>query len=157
MSPADDIGLEPYRHPGLGFELPLPAGWERRDNVDGCAVVAVEPAREDGHFCANAVVTVERRDRAVPAEDWVRRSREALAESLNRLRVIDLESTELAGLPAERTLAHYVHPGFGGVTLEQWALAHGEFGYVLSCSGAALENDDLADLNRLVAAGLRLA
>lgn len=152
-----ELALEPYRHPTLPFGLSLPAGWERAEGVEGAALVAVEPPREDPHFRASAVVTVESLPGDTSLDAWVERSRDALAESFNRLRVIDLEVTEVGGLTAHRALSHYVHRQFGGVVLEQWALLEGPFGFVLSCSGAALEYDDLADLNHMIAAGLRVA
>jgi hypothetical protein len=150
-----ELAFEPYLHSTLPFGLSLPAGWERAEGVDGCALLAVEPPRDDAHFRANVVVTVESLPAGASLEGWAERSRDALRESLNRLRVIDLEVTELCGLPAHRTLAHYVHRQFGGVVLEQWALAERPLGFVLSCSGGALEYDDLADLNHMIAAGLR--
>jgi hypothetical protein len=152
-----ELALEPYRHPVLPFRLSLPAGWERTEGLAGSALVAVEPEREDAHFRANAVVTVEALEADTPLDGWVQRSLDALEESLNRLRVIDLEPTEIGGVAAHRTLAHYVHRQFGGVLLEQWGIVAGGYGLVLSCSGGALEYDDLADLNHLLAAGLRLA
>ncbi len=151
-----ELALEPYRHSTLPFALVLPVGWQRTEDVDGCALVAVEPLRDDPRFHASAVVTAERLPGGAARETWVERSRDALRESLNRLRVIDLEVTEIGGIEARRTLAHYVHRDFGGVVLEQWALGEGSLGFVLSCSGGALEYDDLADLNHMLAAGLRL-
>ena len=48
-----------YRHPELGFELTLPDGSELRDDMDGMAIVAVEPDEPSSGFRANLVVTVE--------------------------------------------------------------------------------------------------
>ena len=150
------IELETYRHPAAGFELPLPPAWERNENVEGCALVAVEAPREDLHFRANVVVTIERLAGGTELEAWADGSLVALRESLNRLRVIDLDAAEIAGCPARRALTHYVHGQFGGVNLEQWSLVHGELGFVVSCSSAALEYDDLWLLTSAVAEGLSL-
>jgi hypothetical protein len=147
--------LETYRHPTAAFELPLPAGWERSENVHGCALIAVEPPRDDPHFRANVVVTVERLETEL--EGWAERSLDALRDSLDRLRVIDLDSVEVSGLSARRALTHYLHDSYGGVNLEQWSLVHGGFGYVVSCSTAALEYDDLWALTNGVAEGLRVS
>jgi hypothetical protein len=146
------VTLDTHRHP-VGFELPLPPGWEVSENVDGCALVAVEPARHDPHLRASVVVTVERL--GDDAERWPERSLAAVHDSLIRHRVLDDEEVEIGGHRARRVLAHYVHAGFGGVNLEQWLLAHGDRGYVISCTTAALEYDDLADLMRAVAEGFR--
>lgn len=62
----------------------------------------------------------------------------------------------MGGRPARRVLSHYVHRRFGGVNLEQWLVAAGPLGCVVSCSTAALEYADLADLMREVAEGLEL-
>jgi hypothetical protein len=148
--------LETYRHPSAGFELPLPPDWEHTENVHGCALVSVEPPREEPHFRANVVVTVESLGAGVELEGWAERSLDALRESLDRLRVIDLDSVEIGGLPARRALTHYLHDRYGGINLEQWSLVHGELGYVVSCSTAALEYDDLWPLTNAVAEGLRM-
>jgi hypothetical protein len=148
--------LDSYRHPSAGFELPLPRGWEQTENTHGCAVISVEPPREEPHFRANIVVTVEPLGAGAELDSWAERSLDALRDSLDRLRVIDLEPVELGGLSARRALTHYLHDRFGGVNLEQWSLAHGEHGYVVSCSTAALEYDDLWPLTNAVAEGLRV-
>lgn len=145
--------LEIHRHPSAGFEIPVPAGWERTEDEDGCALIAVEPARAEPHLRASVVVTVELlRD---DLDAWAERSITALGESLNRLRVIDEDVVEVGGRPARRVLSHYVHRRFGGVCLEQWLVAAGERGYVVSCSTAALEYDDLWDLMSAIGEGLR--
>jgi hypothetical protein len=148
--------LETYRHPSAGFELPLPAEWERAENVQGCALVAVEPPREDPHFRANVVVTIEQLEQDDQLEPWAERSLDALRESLDRLRVIDLDASEVGGLSARRALTHYLHGQFGGINLEQWSLVHCGLGFVVSCSTAALEYDDLWLLTNTVAEGLRV-
>jgi hypothetical protein len=148
--------LETYRHPTAGFELPLPRDWERADNVQGCALVAAEPPRDDPHFRANVVVTIEPLPKGAALDAWADRSLEALRESLDRLRVVDVDAAEVGGLPARRALTHYLHGQFGGVNLEQWSLVHGELGFVVSCSTAALEYDDLWLLTNTIAEGLRV-
>jgi hypothetical protein len=147
--------LEVHRHSVAGFEIPIPAGWERTEDVEGCALVAVEPAREQPHLRANVVVTVEVLGDDADVRAWEERSLSALGESINRLRLIDDERVEIGGHDARRVLSHYVHGRFGGVCLEQWLLAHGGVGSVVSCSVAALEYDDLWDLTNTVAEGLR--
>jgi hypothetical protein len=148
--------LETYEHPTVRFELPLPPEWERTENLHGCALIAVEPPREEPHFRANVVVTVEPLDRDAELEGWTERSLDALRESLNRLRVIDLDDVEIGGLAARRALTHYLHGQFGGVNLEQWSLVHGGLGYIVSCSTAALEYDDLWSLTNAMVEGLRM-
>jgi hypothetical protein len=147
--------LEIHRHSVAGFELPLPVGWERTEDVGGVALVAVEPPRDDPHLRANVVVTLER-----VAEDtlatWADRSLDALGESLVELRLLDVEDTEIGGRAARRALSHYRHEEVGGVNLEQWLVLGGGLGCVVSCSTAALEYDDLFDLMHAVAEGLRL-
>lgn len=148
--------LESYHHPSAGFTLPLPAGWERDESVPGCALVSVEPRRDDEHFRANVVVTVEELGEGAELDGWADRSLGALEESLNRLSVIDRDETEIGDVPARRALTHYLHGQFGGVNLEQWSLVEGGRGYVVSCSTAALEYDDLWALTNAVAEGLRI-
>ena len=148
--------LETYQHPSAGFELPLPRDWEHSENVHGCALVSIEPPRDGSHFRPNVVVTVESLATDVELESWAGSSLDALSESLHRLRVIDVDSVEIGGLPARRALTHYLHDRFGGVNLEQWSLIHRGLGYVVSCSTAALEYDDLWSLTNTVADGMRM-
>jgi hypothetical protein len=143
--------MEVHRHSEAGFEIPVPAGWERTENTDGCALVAVEPPRAEPHMRASLVVTIEPLQ-----DDFEERSLVALRESLNRLRVIDDDRVEIGGRPARRVLSHYVHRVYGGACLEQWLLAHEGFGYVVSCTTAALEYDDLWDVTNAIAEGLRV-
>jgi hypothetical protein len=147
--------LEVHRHSVAGFEIPIPAGWERAEDVQGCALVAVEPPREQPHLRASVVVTIEVLGDDADVRAWEERSLAALGDSLNRVRAIDDERAEIGGRDARRVLSHYVHKRFGGVCLEQWLLAHGGVGFVVSCSVAALEYDDLWHLMNTLADGLR--
>ena len=144
--------LEVHRHSVMGFEIPIPAGWEVTEKVQGTALVAVEPPREQPHLRASVVVTVEV---IGDVSAWEERSVAALADSFNRLRIIDDERVTIDGHDARRVLSHYVHGQFGGVCLDQWLLATGGAGFVVSCTSAALEYDDLWDLTTTVAEGLR--
>jgi hypothetical protein len=148
--------LEVHRHSVAGFELPVPARWERTEDIDGCALVAVEPPRDDPHLRANIVVTLERVGARDTLAAWSERSLDALAESLNEARLLDVEALEVGGRPARRALSHYRHEDVGGVNLEQWLVLAGGLGCVVSCSTAALEYDDLYDLMHAVGEGLRI-
>ena len=147
--------LEVHRHSVLGFEIPIPAGWEVTEKVQGTALVAVEPPREEPHLRASVVVTVELIGDDADTRAWEERSVAALQDSFNRLRLIDDERVSIDGHDARRVLSHYVHGQFGGVCLDQWLLATGGAGFVVSCTSAALEYDDLWDLMTTVAEGLR--
>jgi hypothetical protein len=70
--------------------------------------------------------------------------------------VIDDDRIEIGGQSARRVLSHYVHRVYGGACLEQWLLAHEGLGYVVSCTTAALEYDDLWDVTNAIAEGLRV-
>jgi hypothetical protein len=148
--------LAVHRHGGGGFELPLPVGWEWREDTGGVALVAVEPERDDDHLRANVVVTIERVPDGESLEQWAGRSLAALGETLNRHRLLDLVDVAVAGRTARRALSHYVDRQYGGVCLEQWLLRRGELGIVVSCTTAALEYDDLHDLMHAIAEGLRM-
>lgn len=148
--------LEVHRHGGEGFELPLPFGWEWVENVDGCALVCREPASDDEHLRPTVVVTVERLGESESLDAWASRSLEALGETLHRHRLIDLEPVEVGGRPAQRALSHYVNRMYGGVCVEQWLVPVGSMGYVVSCTTAALEYDDLFELMHAIGEGLRV-
>jgi hypothetical protein len=148
--------LEVHRHGGGGFELPLPTGWEWFENVEGCALVSREPLRDDEHLRATVVVTVERISEGESLDAWAERSVGALADTLHRHRLIDVDEVEVAGRPARRALSHYVNRVYGGVCVEQWLVPAGGFGYVVSCTTAALEYDDLFELMHAIGEGLRV-
>ena len=146
--------LSTYRHPSEGFEIPVPEGWERLPALEGVALVVAEPERPPW-FRANVVVTVELLDEDADLDAWGEASARALEAALDRLLVIDVEATEIGGLPARRTLAHH-DAGGHAVTLEQWAVvAHG-LGYVISASVGTLDYDAYADLTAAIAAGFRV-
>lgn len=145
--------LQVHRHGGGGFELPLPVGWEWYENVEGCALVAREPERDDEHLRASVVVTVEQRVAGESLDAWASRSLRALAEALHRHRPLDLAPVEIGGLVSRRALSHYVNRVYGGVCVEQWLVPSG---HVVSCTTPALEYDDLFDLTHAVAEGLRV-
>jgi hypothetical protein len=148
--------LEVHRHGGDAFELPLPMGWEWYENVEGCALVSREPPRDDDHLRATVVVTVEELAEGESLDAWAERSLGALAESLNRHRRLDLEAVEVGGRAARRALGHYVNRAYGGVCVEQWLVPAGELGYVVSCTTAALEYDDLFEVMHAIGEGLRV-
>ncbi|MGH3344572.1 MAG: hypothetical protein ACRDPK_17230 [Carbonactinosporaceae bacterium] len=152
--PAGSLPMREHRHTTGGFTLPAPEEWEVAENVSGCALVVSERAYGP-FFTSNIVVTIEEMTGDESLDAWVDRSRDALRESLNRLRVIDVEEATVAGLPARRTLSHYLHQHHGGVNLEQWSLARGGYGYVISASCGALDYDEMHDVGRRVVDGLR--
>lgn len=146
-----------YHHAQAGFKIPVPAEWQVAEGVQGCALVAAEPAPESRGFVANIVVSVEPLGVDEPAEAWVARSRESLQDGrLNRLRLIDSEETEIGGATAWRTLSHYLHRPHGGVSLEQWQVAYDGWGFVVSCSTGALDYDAYADAMAYAAEGLQI-
>ena len=148
--------LETHRHSISGFELPVPAGWERSEEIEACALVAVEPPRGDPHLRANVVVTLEVVAEDEDLEGWTLPSLAALRESLLQAQVRDVEARESGVVPPRRALTHNLHADHGGAALEQWLLLHRGLGMVISCTTAALEYDDLFDLTHAIAAGLRL-
>lgn len=144
-----------YRHPELGFSLPLFADWEATEDVPGCALVAVEPERGP-HFRANVVVTVEEAGAAGDLEEWVDRQVEGLRRSLVRPWLLDRETTEVGGRPAVRVLAHH-YVSEHAVTLEQWTLLAGDHSLVLTASCDTLEYDEFAVLSHGIAERFRPA
>lgn len=147
--------LTEYRCTAAGFSIPMPQGWEISEEVEGAALVALEPDRGDGGFRSNVVVTVESTDLDLP--EWAAGCVAALQQSLNRCRVLDTEDTGVGGLPARRALLHYVHLQVGGMNLEQWALRRGDEGFVVSATTAVPDYDDRRELMALIAGGLQVA
>jgi hypothetical protein len=147
------LRLAAYRHPAAGFTIPLPSGWERVEDTEGVALIAVEPERSPW-FRANLVVTIERLPAGMDLAGWAEAGLDHLRRTLRDLLLLDLEHTEVGGRPAHRTLAHHATEA-GAVTMEQWTLLGRALGYTLAASVGTLEYDDLADLFATVAAGFR--
>jgi hypothetical protein len=144
-----------YRHSSAGFAIPLPAGWETSEQIEGAALVAVEPDR-GGAFRSNVVVTGETRPVGLGLSDWAERCVGLLSQELDHCRLLDTEDTVIGRLPARRVLVHYVHPELGGVNLEQWMLLYGERGFVVSASTAVPDYDERCELMAGIAGGLRI-
>ena len=81
--------LVPYRHPTAGFSLPLPRDWERAEDTEGIALIAVEPERPPW-FRANLVVTIERLEAGLDLSSWTAAGRELLEQTLERPLLVDL-------------------------------------------------------------------
>jgi hypothetical protein len=77
--------LATYRHSSAGFSIPVPAGWETSEEVEGAALVAVEPDR-GGVFRGNVVVTGETRSTGLALADWAERCVGLLSEELDHCR-----------------------------------------------------------------------
>ena len=147
------LRLASYRHPTAGFRLPLPRDWERTEDTEGIALIAVEAERPPW-FRANLVVTIERLEAGMDLSGWTDAGWGLLEQTLERPLLLDLEQTEIGGRPARRTLVHHTTDS-GAVTMEQWSLTEAALGYILTASVGTLEYDDLADLFATVAAGFR--
>jgi hypothetical protein len=147
------LRLASYRHPTAGFRLPLPRDWERAEDTEGIALIAVEAERPPW-FRANLVVTIERLEAGMDLSSWTDAGWGLLEQTLEHPLLVDLEQTELGGRPARRALVHHTTET-GAVTMEQWSLTEAALGYTLTASVGTLEYDDLADLFATVAAGFR--
>lgn len=130
-----------YSHPQLGFFLELPDGLEVILELP--PTLALEPGRE-WDFQPTCVVTAEPRPQGLGLEEWVDGGLDIQERSLVAARLIDRQPDEIAGVPAQRTLAHHV-AGDHAVTLEQWWLLEERRGWALSASCATLDYDGVAD------------
>jgi hypothetical protein len=143
--------LVPYRHPRLGFQLPLPDNWQRIEDLRReVALVAVGPDRPVW-FRTNVVVTVEQLPPGRDPSEWHDANAARLPGTLHDFTLIDAEHTRLGGWPARRMLAHH-HAEPGAVTMEQWSAARNDTGYTLTASTATLEYHELAKLFATIAA-----
>jgi hypothetical protein len=107
-----------YRHPRLGFRIPVPESWERIVDSQDVPLIVVEP--ESGPLLrTNLVVTVEEVDPELPAVDLQTRSIALLGEHLRGFWLIDREEGQVNCRPLYRTLGHHITDA-GPVTAEQW-------------------------------------
>lgn len=145
-----------YRHPDLGFELALPEGSEIREDLDGLALVAIEPADPSSGFRANLVVTVEEVSPGTAVEAYTEAALRSQGELLSSHRLIDLEPLEVGGRPATRTLAHHAQARMA-ITIEQWRVVDDALAYTVTASCATLDYATTADGFREAAESLVLA
>jgi hypothetical protein len=143
------------RHEADGVSLALPDGWPVVGEELGAVVAVAEPYR-DGRFTANIVVSRHETAEGESEVDWVGRVVAETAAEVPRMRLIDAEDLEIDGRPCARVLAHYPLPEFGGVVVEQWMVLEPGAPLLVSCTVAATEYDERADLFAEVAHGVRL-
>lgn len=149
-------GLTRYRDTKRAFSLALPDAWARNASADGMALVALETG-EDTPFRANLVVTVEDVMEGTDLRSWQMAVDEVMPSALDDYLLLDLELTEVGGIPALRRLAHYLSEAGQALTMEQWAIAAGGRGYTLTATAHTLAYDSQADFFAFVAYSFRVA
>ncbi len=149
---AAEPGWRAVEHPRLGFRLLLPDRFQVRLDTAAAALVAAEHEAPPGHLAASVVVTAEPLD---DLPDWVGRSRDNVLTALLRGRLIDEGPGRQAdGAPSSRLLLHYFDGTYGGVALEQRLCESPRGRFVVSCTGAVLGYDDLADVFERIGSSL---
>lgn len=143
-----------YRDPDGRFELPVPEGWRLRTHVPDTVLVLVDETPSLG-FHPNVVVTLEELADSADVSTWVTEQGAVLSKVLVDPLLLDVERVEVAGIGAQRLLCHHDVDGHA-VTLEQWVVPAGNFGWTLSASVASLAYDRYADLIGDVVEGFRL-
>lgn len=145
--------LVEYRHPRVGFSLPLPPDWEQRtDPYEGVPLVAVIPEDEYG-FRTNVVVTID--DVAEMAlAVWQFSAEQLLQQGLSEFVVLDEEYIEIGGRVALRRLGHH-NVNDEAVTMEQWAVLDRGLGYTLTASADTWVYDHVAELLAAIVDGFR--
>ncbi len=149
------LELRRYERPEGRFAIDLPAQSEILEDVDGIALVAVEPA-DIGAFRANLNIVIERLGEPLDLDDYLERSVEVQQRQMSRFRLLDRAPAVLGdGLDARRTLAVHEVDGVA-VVLEQWRTVRDDLGYVLSASCGGLDYDEVADTMSTCAESFRL-
>jgi len=97
------------------------------------ALVALEPARADGGFRANLVLTVMSNG-GLSFRDWQAKTDRMLPILLRDYSLLDVERLEVAGQPGGRRCARYVSPSGCLVLTNQWFTAVGDLGITLSAT-----------------------
>jgi hypothetical protein len=152
--PAGDVTLVDYRHPTARFALALPDGWDLIEEMEGIALVALEPRSAAG-FQANLVVTIERLAPGMTLDNWAAAAIDQLPDHLAYWQMIDQEPATGNGPPGHRILAHHVVDGRIAVTMEQWLRVESQLGYTITASVGTADYGRLARLFATVAAGFR--
>lgn len=113
---------------GVGFMHPrswLSSAWGDEE------VVALEPARPDGGFRANLVLTVTSNG-GLSFRDWQTKTDRVLPLLLRDYSLVDLERLEVAGHPGGRRCARHVTSSGALVLTNQWFTAIDGRGITLS-------------------------
>jgi hypothetical protein len=150
------------RHSHPDFAIDLPEDVEVGE-LPGTLLVARDP-NGASPFRANLTVVAEQLPPGFGLAEYSAAGLDQAEQSIPGFRLIDRAETELAGLPAERTLATYlVTPETGvdlgrpvSVTLEQWRAIAGERAWIVSCSCDTAEYFKAADVWSACAESLEL-
>lgn len=142
-----------------GLRLLCPSGWAGAEGVEGAAILLVraDPGVADSGFATNVNVRLAPGGVAVDDEQ----GREALllaafdqlGASLPDPLLLDFERCEIAGRPAGRLVATYVHGG-RGLTLDQWLLPRDEDQVVISGTARNVDYPEVIAAFEAVAASL---
>lgn len=153
-----DTDLVTYRHPELGFSIDLPPDLELADDVPHVAVVAVERAEmlPDGTFRGSLNVVVEDGPPGMDLDAYLEASLEQQQRGMAGFRLIDREDTEVGGVPAVRTLAHYKGSEVLALVVEQWRLIARGLGWVVTATSDPITYAGRADAFAASAETLRV-
>ena len=151
-----DVGdLRTFAHAEAGFAIDLPIHSEVIENLNGVALVAIEPG-DPGAFRANINVVIERLGGELGLAEYTTRSLEVQGRELAHWRLIDRTEDLLSEtLPAVRTLSHHEVAG-QPIVLEQWRVTSHDLGFVISASSSPLDYDAVADTMSTCADSFRL-
>jgi hypothetical protein len=136
------------------FAIEAPPGWERAEDVAGCALALVEPGEPTSGFRANVTVTAEPAGQP-DVEAYTDTALAAQGELLASYHTIDRVSDALGELPCTRTLGHHDHAGHA-VAINQWSVLDRGVGWTVTASCAALDFAALGDTLDACAESFRL-
>lgn len=150
--------LVTYRHPELGFSIDLPADLELADDVPHVALVAVERGEmlPEGTFRGSLNVVVEDGPPGMDLDSYLDASLEQQRRAMAGFRLIDREDTEVGGVPAVRTLAHYKGSEVLALVVEQWRLIARGLGWVVTATSDPITYTGRADAFAASAETLRV-
>lgn len=138
-----------YEHPHAGFSLTVPMPFAILEEAADRAILGLDAPGD-----STLVLMVEALPGDMRADELAGAGLEALARELGAFRLIDRASAGIGGERGVRTLSSHVADG-RAMTLEQWRLAAGGEGLILTGSCPTLEYSALAEVFDAVAASLR--
>lgn len=124
--------VSPSRSECQGVSFCHPRSWASTSWGSEC-VVALEPARADGGFRANLVLTVVDSD-GLSFRDEQAKTDRMLPLLLRDYSLVDLERLDVAGHPGGRRSARHVAPSKALVLTNQWFTRIGEVSITLSAT-----------------------
>lgn len=151
-----DSTLREHHHPGAGFKMGLPAGYDvELDPRPEIALAGIAADPDPWGFRTNVVVSTDALDRGMTLRAWQSGADALFERTLTDYLLLDIEHVHVGERAGVRRLAHHNAQG-RAITMEQWSTVDGTRGYTLTASVSTLAYPALAYDLAAIAATFRV-